>query len=45
MAVLQPGAPAPDFTLATQAGEKVSLASFKGRRTVVTFLPFAFTGG
>lgn len=45
MAALQPGTPAPDFTLANQAGEKVSLASFKGRPTVVSFLPFAFTGG
>ena len=45
MAALPTGAPAPDFTLTNQAGEKVSLASFKGRRTVVSFLPFAFTGG
>ena len=45
MAALQPGTAAPDFTLASQAGDKISLASFKGRRTVVSFLPFAFTGG
>jgi peroxiredoxin len=45
MAALSAGAPASDFTLTNQAGEKVSLASFKGRRTVVSFLPFAFTGG
>ena len=45
MAALQPGAPAPDFTLATHTGGNASLAGFKGRRTVVTFLPFAFTGG
>jgi peroxiredoxin len=45
MAALQAGTPAPDFTLANQTGEKISLASFKGRRTVVSFLPFAFTGG
>jgi peroxiredoxin len=45
MAALQAGTQAPDFTLANQAGEKISLASFKGKRTVVSFLPFAFTGG
>ncbi len=45
MAALQAGAQAPDFTLASQAGEKIALAGFRGRRTVVSFLPFAFTGG
>ena len=45
MAALQAGTPAPDFTLANQAGEKVALSSFRGKRTVVSFLPFAFTGG
>ena len=42
---LQPGSAAPDFTLASHNGDKVSLASFRGRNTVVSFLPFAFTGG
>ena len=45
MPELQAGTPAPDFTLANQAGEKITLSSFRGRRTVVSFLPFAFTGG
>jgi peroxiredoxin len=45
MAALQAGTPAPDFDLASHAGQKISLASFRGRRTVVAFLPFAFTGG
>jgi peroxiredoxin Q/BCP len=45
MALLQPGSEAPDFTLASHSGEKVSLANFRGRNTVVSFLPFAFTGG
>jgi len=45
MAALQPGAPAPDFTLASHGGQTLNLASFKGRRIVVAFLPFAFTGG
>jgi peroxiredoxin len=39
------GSPAPDFTLSSHADQKLSLASFRGRRTVVSFLPFAFTGG
>jgi peroxiredoxin len=43
---IQAGSPAPDFTLACHnSDQKVSLASFKGRPTVVSFLPFAFTGG
>lgn len=45
MAALQPGAPAPDFSLASHAGQTLTLAGFRGRRTVVSFLPFAFTGG
>ena len=42
---VQVGAAAPDLTLASHTGTTVSLASFKGRKTVVSFLPFAFTGG
>jgi glutaredoxin-dependent peroxiredoxin len=42
---VQTGSAAPDFTLASHADQKVSLASFKGRPVVVTFMPFAFTGG
>jgi peroxiredoxin len=42
---VQVGAPAPDFTLAAHNGTSVSLSSFKGRKTVVAFMPFAFTGG
>ena len=45
MPALQPGAPAPDFSLASHTGSTLTLASFRGRRTVVSFLPFAFTGG
>ena len=45
MAVLQAGTAAPDFTLASHSGQSISLASFRGKRTVVSFLPFAFTGG
>ncbi|HET7595957.1 MAG TPA: hypothetical protein VFZ14_16180 [Burkholderiales bacterium] len=42
---LQPGATAPDFTLASHTDQKLSLAGFRGRKTIVSFLPFAFTGG
>ena len=39
------GSPAPDFTLASHTDQRLSLGNFRGRRTVVSFLPFAFTGG
>lgn len=42
---VQTGAAAPDFTLGSHADQKISLSSFRGRRVVVTFMPFAFTGG
>jgi peroxiredoxin len=43
--MLQPGSPAPDFTLASHGDQKVALGTFRGRPTIVSFLPFAFTGG
>lgn len=39
------GSQAPDFSLAAHTDQKVSLADFRGRTTIVSFLPFAFTGG
>jgi peroxiredoxin len=42
---IQVGAAAPDFTLGSHADQKVALSSFRGRPVVVTFMPFAFTGG
>jgi peroxiredoxin len=42
---IQTGSTAPDFTLPSHTDQKVSLASFRGRPVVVTFMPFAFTGG
>jgi len=45
MAALQPGTQAPDFSLASHLDKTYSLSSLRGRRTVVSFLPFAFTGG
>ncbi len=41
----KPGTAAPDFTLPSHTDQKVTLSSFKGRPVVVTFMPFAFTGG
>lgn len=42
---VQTGAAAPDFTLGSHADQKFTLSSFRGRRVVVAFMPFAFTGG
>jgi peroxiredoxin len=39
------GSAAPDFELSDQHGNKVSLASYKGKKNVVLlFYPFSFTG-
>lgn len=38
------GAPAPAFSLPDPAKEIVSLDDFKGRKTLVVFIPFPFTG-
>ena len=38
------GQPAPDFTLPASTGETVSLSDFRGRKVLVMFFPFAFTG-
>jgi thioredoxin-dependent peroxiredoxin len=42
---LTAGDPAPDFTLPDPDGGQVSLASYRGRRTVVYFYPAAMTSG
>jgi thioredoxin-dependent peroxiredoxin len=42
---LNPGDPAPDFTLPDQSGEPVTLSSFKGRNVVLYFYPKADTPG
>ena len=43
---LQVGDMAPDFTLNSTAGGKVTLSDFRGKNTVVlAFFPAAFTGG
>lgn len=39
------GEPAPDFVLASQHGEDISLSSYRGESAVVlVFFPFAFSG-
>ena len=38
------GQQAPPFTLVSSATKEVSLADFKGRKVVLHFFPFAFTG-
>ena len=42
---IEPGAPAPDFTLPDQDGEPVALSSLRGRKVVVYFYPKADTPG
>ncbi|BEP14966.1 thioredoxin-dependent thiol peroxidase [Acidothermaceae bacterium B102] len=42
---LEPGQPAPDFTLPDADGAAVSLASYRGKRVVVYFYPQASTPG
>lgn len=41
---LQPGSPAPQFTLVSTEKKQVSLADLKGKKVVLHFFPFAFTG-
>lgn len=38
------GDPAPDFTLKDQDGNPVSLSDLKGRKSLIVFIPFPFTG-
>ena len=41
---LQPGQPAPQFTLISTEKKPVSLSDFKGKKVILHFFPFAFTG-
>lgn len=45
MSRLQPGDPAPDFTLSDDTGKSVSLKDFRGDKTIVYFYPAAMTPG
>jgi mycoredoxin-dependent peroxiredoxin len=40
---VQPGRTAPDFTLANQHGESVTLSALRGRAVVLIFYPFALS--
>jgi peroxiredoxin Q/BCP len=42
---LSPGDTAPDFTLASDTGEEVSLSGLRGRKVIVYFYPAAMTPG
>ena len=41
--MIEPGTPAPDFTLPDQDGNEVSLGDFRGRRVVLVFYPADFS--
>ena len=43
--MIEPGDPAPHFTLPDQDGEPISLSDHAGRRLIVYFYPKAFTPG
>ena len=45
MTSLQPGDPAPDFTLTSDTGAEVSLSDLRGRKVIVYFYPAAMTPG
>lgn len=45
MTRLQPGDPAPSFSLEDQAGRTVSLSDFAGRKVLIYFYPQADTSG
>jgi thioredoxin-dependent peroxiredoxin len=42
---LEPGDPAPDFTLTTDTNEQLSLADLRGRRVILYVYPAAMTPG
>ena len=41
--MIEPGSPAPDFTLPDQDGNKVSLEDLRGKTTVLVFYPLDFS--
>jgi len=41
--VIEPGSPAPGFTLSNQDGQKVSLEDLRGETTVLVFYPLDFS--
>ncbi len=43
MSVLEPGSPAPEFTLKTADGEDFTRAELEGHGSILVFYPFAFS--
>ncbi len=43
--VIESGATAPDFTLASQENEPLTLSELRGDPVVLVFHPLSFTGG
>jgi peroxiredoxin (alkyl hydroperoxide reductase subunit C) len=41
--IVEPGTPAPDFSLPDQDGKRVSLADLRGQKTVLVFYPLDFS--
>ena len=41
--MIEPGSPAPEFSLPNHAGKKVSLADFQGRKVLLVFYPLDFS--
>jgi peroxiredoxin len=41
--MIQPGSPAPDFSLPNHEGKRVSLADYEGRKLVLVFYPLDFS--
>ena len=41
--MIEPGSPAPEFSLPNHAGKKVSLADFRGRKVLLVFYPLDFS--
>ncbi|HEY8638088.1 MAG TPA: redoxin domain-containing protein, partial [Solirubrobacteraceae bacterium] len=43
MSLIAPGTPAPEFSLASEDGERFTQSDLKGHTTVLVFYPFAFS--
>ena len=43
MSIIEPGTPAPEFSLKTEAGEEFTREDLAGKTTVFVFYPFAFS--
>lgn len=41
--MIEPGSPAPEFSLPNHAGKKVSLVDFRGRKVLLVFYPLDFS--